>query len=79
MLAYDHIAPVPPELTELDIVSVGAMARLENCDKFVLGAIETAHARRALHPNRDIFELAVHALRGGKQLADMTPIDEQKM
>src|SRR5204862_6210501 len=68
------IAAVAPEAAELDVVAVTAAAVLEDKDELVLAAIERAHPGIVLDPDAEVFQLAINAAPGRRQLFDMAPI-----
>jgi hypothetical protein len=55
----------------LDIVSVRALAGLENGDELMLGAVEAPHSWHVLGPNRYVQEPGINDLPGDQQLGDM--------
>ena len=70
-----HIAAAATEPAELGIVAMAAAPGFEDKDELVLGALKRTHLCIVLGPHAEVFEPRIGLTAGGKQFAEMAPID----
>jgi hypothetical protein len=70
---------MPPELSQLNIVSVSPAAGLEYEHELMLASVETSHAGIVLDPHANVFQFRIGRPAGGDEFAGMTPIHADEM
>ena len=74
-----NVATIAPEAAQFDVIDVPCSAVFEDADQLVLRSIKAAHAGVVLSPDTDVFEFSVVFLSDVEQIANMAPIDTDKV
>src|SRR5262249_20276999 len=74
-----HVAAVATKAPQFDVVDMLSAAVLEHENQFMLRPVKASHAGIGLRPDTKVFELAVWLCCCLQKLADMPPIDADKM
>ena len=69
------VGAIPAIFAKPEIVDMLGLALLPDEDQLMLGALEAAHAARALVPDDEVFQLAIGPLAGLLHFRQMPPID----
>ena len=69
-----QVRTVPAIGAELDIVNMGTLTLLVDCDQFMLGAIQRTHTRIALCPNAQVKPVIIDSLAGTQKFGQMPPV-----
>jgi hypothetical protein len=69
-----HVGSGAPVFAQLDVVHVRGRSHLEDVDELMLRAVEGAHAGVGLHPDAQVFALAVDPPASGEELGAVSPV-----